>query len=189
MIHEAFNKKYNFNKKYLILSNDRFYYTIKFDSTVHLEPSIFSFEIDDIQRNGDSYQIKTPRTSLLRDLGLDTFTLKEETKVRANRLYIDALLNYEEMNYIDLLDSFFLELSFTKTQDDETKKYTLHNYEITLLDRHIFIRLQKSENRLETSFYFTQKDKWLNPNITSGYCTDLALFDQIIEMIRYLWKY
>ena len=188
MLIDAFSKKYTFPKN-LSISNDRFYYTIKFDSTYHLVPSFFAFEIDDIQRTGENYQIKTPRASLLTDLGLNTFTLKEETKVKANLLYIDTLLNYEDMNYIDLLDSFFLELSFTKTQDDETKKYTLHNYDVMLLDRHIFIRLQKSENRLETSFYFMNKDRWLNPNITSGYCTDLALFDHIIDMIRYLWKY
>lgn len=188
---EAFNKKYTFNKTHLTITTDRFYYTIEFESDPLLNRKTFTFELDEFRSWNEQFKIKTPRSSFLMDLGLNTFLYKDKDKdkVKANDLYIDTLLNYEEADYYDILESFLEELNFTKIKEyEESKVFTLGTYEIYLLKSYVCIKLQKTENKkIETSFYRTSENKWLNQDIPTGSCTDLNLFAYIIYMIRHLW--
>ena len=190
MLTDAFNKKYNFNKSHLTISNDRFYYTIEFESNPLLSESIFTFQIDDFKQSDGQFRIKTTRSNLLEDLGLKTFTMKEDGKSKANLLYIDALLNYEEVDYYDILESFLVELNFTKTKEQgESKVFTLGSYVIYILKSYVWIQLQKTEHkRIGINFYRNWNGNgWSSPD-TNTVCIDLNLFENIICMIRYLWK-
>lgn len=191
MLTDAFNKKYNFNKSHLTISNDRFYYTIEFESNPLLSESIFTFQIDDFKQSDGQFRIKTTRSNLLEDLGLKTFTMKEDGKSKANLLYIDTLLNYEEVDYYDILESFLVELNFTKTKEQgESKVFTLGSYVIYILKSYVGIQLQKTEHkRIGINFYRNwDENGWSSPDTNSVY-TDLNLFENIIDRIRYLWNY